>query len=227
MLTFKAMYFRTITEPPLLSVASYYLPYLLENVGITDTNTKLLLNIVYAITGWIPAIAGARFHDIIGRRKMLLGATAGMILALAVAAGTAAGYVHTGSKTDSNASIAFIYIFGSVFAFAWTSMQPIYPGEVLSNDMRAKGMTQLSRVLIGFTNYVLLNAFRDGCVANNQRLCLICQHLCCSSSSQQGTPSIPRRLVSLLMCFIDRILVLCVLCSLGRPRVLCHLSFLR
>ncbi|KAJ5625739.1 hypothetical protein N7510_002048 [Penicillium lagena] len=144
------------------NVASYYLPYLLENVGITDTNTKLLLNIVYAITGWIPAIAGARFHDIIGRRKMLLGATAGMTLALAVAAGTAAGYVHTGSKLDSNASIAFIYIFGSVFAFAWTSMQPIYPGEVLSNDMRAKGTVQLSRILFSFINHVSLHALGMG-----------------------------------------------------------------
>lgn len=31
-------------------------------------------------------------------------------------------------------------MFGAVFAFAYTSMQPIYPGEVMSNDMRAKGM---------------------------------------------------------------------------------------
>lgn len=121
------------------SVASYYLPYLLENVGITDTNTKLLLNVIYAITGWIPAMIGARFHDVVGRRKMLLGSTAGMAVCLAIAAGTAAGYVETKSHTASSASIAFIYIFGSVFAFAFTSMQPIYPGEVLSNDMRAKG----------------------------------------------------------------------------------------
>ena len=28
------------------NVASYYLPYLLENVGVTNTNTKLILNIV-------------------------------------------------------------------------------------------------------------------------------------------------------------------------------------
>ena len=83
---------------------------------------------------------GARMHDVIGRRKMMLGCTLGMSLALAITAGTAAGYVNTGSKTSSNASIAFIYIFGSIFAFAFTSMQPIYPGEVLSNDMRAKGM---------------------------------------------------------------------------------------
>ncbi|KLJ11520.1 hypothetical protein EMPG_13289 [Blastomyces silverae] len=136
------------------NVASYYLPYLLENVGVTDTDTKLLLNIVYAITGWIPAMIGARCHDIIGRRKMLLGCTAGMAVCLAIAAGTAADYTNTGSKTSSSASIAFIYIFGSVFAFAFTSMQPIYPGEVMTNDMRGKGMGvyQLTAGAAGFVN---------------------------------------------------------------------------
>ncbi|KAK2792412.1 hypothetical protein FQN52_003347 [Onygenales sp. PD_12] len=136
------------------NVASYYLPYLLENVGVTDTDTKLLLNIIYAITGWIPAMIGARCHDIIGRRRMLLGCTAGMAISLAIAAGTAADYTNTGSKASSSASIAFIYVFGSVFAFAFTSMQPIYPGEVMSNDMRARGMGvwQLTAGAAGFVN---------------------------------------------------------------------------
>lgn len=120
---------------------------------MTDTNTKLILNIVYAITGWIPAMIGARMHDIIGRRKMMMGSTLGMAISLAITAGTAAGYVHTGSTASSNASIAFIYIFGSVFAFAMTSMQPIYPGEVLANDMRAKGMG-LMMVTSGVASFV-------------------------------------------------------------------------
>ena len=31
------------------NVSSYYLPYLLQNVGVTNTNTKLILNIVSAV----------------------------------------------------------------------------------------------------------------------------------------------------------------------------------
>jgi MFS family permease len=64
---------------------------------VTDPNTQLLLNIIYAISGWVPAIIGARLHDIVGRRKMLMGATLGMAVCLAAAAGTAAGFVQTGS----------------------------------------------------------------------------------------------------------------------------------
>ncbi|MCJ1285503.1 hypothetical protein MMC26_004843 [Xylographa opegraphella] len=136
------------------NVISYYLPYLLKNVGVTNTNTILLLNAVYAITGWIAAIMGARLHDVVGRRKMFLISTAGMILCLSITAGTAAGYVETGSSQASAASIAFIYIFGVTFAIAYTSMQPIYPGEVLTNDMRAKGMGvfQLTSGASGFVN---------------------------------------------------------------------------
>ncbi|OBT83709.1 hypothetical protein VE02_08277 [Pseudogymnoascus sp. 03VT05] len=137
------------------NIASYYLPLLVANVGITNQSTVLLLNGIYALTGWIAAGVGARLHDIVGRRKMLLGSALGMAVCLAVVAGTAAGYVHNPeSKGCSSASIAFIYIFGCVFAIAFTSMQPIYPGEVLSNDMRAKGMGvfQLTSGTAGFVN---------------------------------------------------------------------------
>lgn len=135
------------------SVISYYLPLLLTNVGVTDTNTVLLLNAIYALTGWIAAATGARFHDIIGRRKMMLGSTLGMIICLTITAGTAAGYVNTGSTSSSKASIAFIYIFGVTFAFAYTSMQPIYPAEVMSNEMRAKGMF-LFQITAGLASFV-------------------------------------------------------------------------
>lgn len=141
------------------------MPYLLDNVGIKDADTKLLLNIMYALEGYVFATAGARMHDVVGRRKMLLGATGGLILALALAAGTAAGYEQTGSRASSSASIAFIFVFGAVFAAAFTSMQPIYPAEVMSNDMRAKGMGtyKISGGAAGFVNtFVAPIALRHG-----------------------------------------------------------------
>ncbi|KAI7215970.1 general substrate transporter [Hortaea werneckii] len=136
------------------NVVSYYLPRLVSFVGVHDPSTQLLLNIIYAITGWIPAVVGARLSDIVGRRKLLLSVTIGMSSCLAIAAGTAADFVGSGSRPASVASITFIYLFGSIFALAFTSMQPIYPGEVLSNDMRAKGMGvfQLTSGCAGFVN---------------------------------------------------------------------------
>lgn len=133
---------------------SYYLPTLLKNVGVRDVNTQLLLNIMYALTGWIAATAGTRFHDVLGRRIMFMGATTGMIISLAATAATAAVFVNTGSVAASTASIFFIYLFGCLFAFGYTSMQPIYPAEVMSNDMRAKGMGtfKITAGTAGFVN---------------------------------------------------------------------------
>lgn len=177
-------------------------------VGVTNPNTQLLLNIIYAIGGWIPAIIGARLHDVVGRRKMLMGATAGMAVCLAIAAGTAAKFVQSGSQQASVASITFIYIFGSVFALGFTSMQPIYPGEVLSNDMRAKGMGvfQLTSGCAGF-----VNTFAAPVALNKVSLII--------------TSTYQRKML-LLTREADRILVLRLLCVLGSFRIHFHLLLL-
>ncbi|GAM37551.1 hypothetical protein TCE0_024r07563 [Talaromyces pinophilus] len=135
------------------NIASYYLPLLVKNVGITSTNTVLLMNAIYAVAGWIAATTGAFFHDVWGRRKMLMGSCIGMAVSLAIVAATAADYVHTGSHPSSYASIVFIYIFGVVFAFSFTPMQPIYPAEVLSNNMRANGM-MVFQITAGCSSFV-------------------------------------------------------------------------
>jgi MFS family permease len=77
----------------------------------------------------------ARLHDVVGRRKMLMGSCIGMSIALAIVAATTAEYEKSGSVPASSASIAFIFIFGVIFAVAFTPMQPIYPAEVLSSKI--------------------------------------------------------------------------------------------
>ncbi|EEH34959.2 hypothetical protein PAAG_06006 [Paracoccidioides lutzii Pb01] len=101
---------------------------------------------------WIPAMIG---HA--AMCKMLLGCGAGMTDCLAIAAGTAAD-THTSSKSSSPFSIASIYIFGSAFAFVFTSLQLIYPGEAMSNDTRGK-RKRVSQLTAGTAGIV--NAFCD------------------------------------------------------------------
>ncbi|KAF3404317.1 Lactose permease [Talaromyces pinophilus] len=136
------------------NIVSYYLPIMLTGIGITNTNTKLVLNIVYAVVGWVSSIIGSRLHDVVGRRKMLLTTTAGMTICLAIVAACAAGYTEYGNKTASTVSIVFIFMFGAIFACGFTPMQPIYPAEVVSNKMRAKAMGtfKLTAGAAGFLN---------------------------------------------------------------------------
>lgn len=72
---------------------------------------------------------------------MLMGSCLGMSVTLAIVAGTAASYELTGSVPSSSASIAFIFIFGVVFAVAFTPMQPIYPAEVLASELTFSNRT--------------------------------------------------------------------------------------
>ena len=136
------------------SIISYYLPIMLLGIGVTDTNTALILNIVYSVVGWVSSAIGSRLHDVIGRRKMLIGSTIGMIISLTVVAACSAGYVNYGNHTASTVSIVFIFVFGAVFSGGYTPMQPIYPAEVVSNKMRAKcmGTFKLTAGAAGFLN---------------------------------------------------------------------------
>ena len=40
------------------NIASYYLPFMVQNVGITSLNMILLLNAIYAVSGWVAATIG-------------------------------------------------------------------------------------------------------------------------------------------------------------------------
>ncbi|TVY33369.1 Lactose permease [Lachnellula subtilissima] len=48
--------------------------------------------------------------------------------------------VYGTNKTAGAASLAFIFIFGAVYSVGFTPLQALYPVEVLSFEMRAKGM---------------------------------------------------------------------------------------
>jgi hypothetical protein len=51
------------------------------------------------------------------------------------------GVVHVGTNTvAATVSLVFIFVFGAVYSIGFTPLQALYPVEVLSFEMRAKGM---------------------------------------------------------------------------------------
>lgn len=126
------------------NVCSYYLPTMLTNVGMTSQTTNVLMNACYSITSWISSLCGAYVHEIVGRRKMFMASSFGAALCLSGLAIATARYDVTAAKLASNAALAFIYLFGITFSFAFTPMQPIYPSEVSSNVLRSRNMILLN-----------------------------------------------------------------------------------
>lgn len=123
-------------------VISYYMTTLFLNLGIESATTRLLLTAVNSIICFVLAGAGSYVVERVGRRPTLLYSNAGMAASfLALTVSSKIFNDDNDNKQAAAAGIAFIYIFqGVFFSFAITPLQPTYPSEILSNDMRARGM---------------------------------------------------------------------------------------
>ena len=134
------------------NVCSYYLPSMLTSVGMKSVSVNVLMNGVYSIVSWVASIIGSFCHDKVGRRKMFMISTLGAALALSGLAICTALY-QAGSKGASKGTLVFIYLFGVIFSFAFTPMQPIYPSEVSTNLMRSKAQL-VNNVVAGVAQFV-------------------------------------------------------------------------
>ncbi|KAL7423855.1 hypothetical protein Q5752_001439 [Cryptotrichosporon argae] len=151
-----------------------YLPSLYAQVGVTSTRLRLALTLASTLISLPFALIGTYHTDRLGRRPVLIGGTllCTLFLAVSMACSAAAG-VPLASSTDTTArathpaagraAIAGLILFAAAFAWGYTPLQPIYPSEVLSNDMRAAGMgcmvlaTNLSMFLSQFAIPVALD----------------------------------------------------------------------
>ncbi|KAF2732250.1 general substrate transporter [Polyplosphaeria fusca] len=119
------------------NVVSYFMPQMVENAGITDTNKKLLINAINPIFSMIAAVYGATLLDKLGRRKMLMGGLVGGLFSYVLLTAFTAT-----ARPDNNlayGTIVSIYLFGIFFAWGWTPLQTLYAVECLENRTRAKG----------------------------------------------------------------------------------------
>ncbi|EXJ87003.1 hypothetical protein A1O3_03960 [Capronia epimyces CBS 606.96] len=119
---------------------SYFLPGMLTTTGITDTETILDINLGTTLSSGIAAVTGANLMDRFGRRKILITCCATLTAIWAIMAACTGVYYQNQDATAARASVAFIFLIGMVFSFAYTPLQAMYPVEVLAYEQRAKGM---------------------------------------------------------------------------------------
>ncbi|KAH8690032.1 putative sugar transporter [Talaromyces proteolyticus] len=124
-------------------VLTYYLVPALKGAGFTSDVTQANINLGYSCFQFFWALVGAAFVDKIGRRPLMLSGMAGccVVWIAVLAASSQVNKADGGlNHAASNATLGFIFIFGGVFSFCLTPLQALYPVEVLSYEMRAKGM---------------------------------------------------------------------------------------
>ncbi|KAI5457552.1 general substrate transporter [Mariannaea sp. PMI_226] len=121
------------------ALVSYYFPVIVEQTGITDPHTQLLLNALNPVVSWFAAILGALLLDRVGRRPFLLSGVFGMAVCLAIVTGCTKLSLDTASKSAGNAGIFFIYLFSVIFSLCLVPLLPFYVAETLATETRAKG----------------------------------------------------------------------------------------
>ncbi|PSK51750.1 sugar transporter-like protein 40 [Elsinoe australis] len=124
------------------AVLSYYLSAVLDTVGITDKFDQQNIALGIACASFVVAVIGASLTDRLGRRFLLLFGMTGCAT-IWVGVTVASALFAQSNKTNTSAAKAtqaLIYIFSIIYSFSITPLQALYPVEVLSFEMRAKGM---------------------------------------------------------------------------------------
>lgn len=99
------------------------------------------INLGYNCVQFVFALAGASLVDKVGRRPLLLFANIGCsMIWIGMTITTSLFASGGGNPQAARAALAMIYLFGIIFSIGFTPLQALYPVEVLSFEMRAKGM---------------------------------------------------------------------------------------
>ncbi len=125
----------------------------LSTIGINGPTGQANVILINNCQQFCWALLGANLVDRIGRRPLLLFSNIGCCivwLGVTVSAAlyqasippaTEAHPVPVGTNSVAGTvCLVFIFIFGAVYSVGFTPLQALYPVEVLSFEMRAKGM---------------------------------------------------------------------------------------
>lgn len=124
------------------AVVSYFVSAVLDTAGITNDITQQNIALGINCANFASAMLGASLADKLNRRFLLL---SGMLECTVCWVCITISSAIFSQSTDTNSSaakatLAFIYIFSIALSFGVAPMQALYPVEVLSFEMRAKGM---------------------------------------------------------------------------------------
>ncbi|KAL3425382.1 hypothetical protein PVAG01_02173 [Phlyctema vagabunda] len=130
------------------AVLSYFISSVLDVAGYTDMIAQANITLINNCQQFFWAMCGASIVDRVGRRPLLLFSNFGcglVWLAMTISAQQfedAGGGKHSPGTNPAagKACLAFIFIFSAVYSIGYTPLQALYPVEVLSFEMRAKGM---------------------------------------------------------------------------------------
>jgi sugar porter (SP) family MFS transporter len=138
-------------------LVSYYFNLVLDDVGITSSDTQFKINGALSIYNWAVALGMAFTVDKFGRRPLFLASTAGMLISFTIWTICSAQYNMNGNDAAAKGVIAMIFIYSTTYNFAWSGLLVAYSVEILPFYIRAKGLMLMNlfvQIALVFNQYV-------------------------------------------------------------------------
>lgn len=101
-----------------VGVVSYYLALVLKTVGITSVTDQTLISGCLQIWNLILAVLAAAFVDTLGRRRLFLISSVGMLISFVLISGLSGGFATTGVGSIGLAVVPFLYIYYGFYDIA-------------------------------------------------------------------------------------------------------------
>ncbi|KAJ5881343.1 general substrate transporter [Penicillium soppii] len=148
------------------SVVSYYLPLVLESVGIEDPKTQTLINGCLQLFNFFAGVMAAFLVDYLGRRALWNWGGIGMLVSFVIWTACSALFDQNSQNNSAGmAVIAFIFIYYFHYDIAYSVLILSYPTEILPYSMRSKGLSiELgviygSLIVLSFLNPIAMASF--------------------------------------------------------------------
>jgi MFS family permease len=120
---------------------SYYLPLVLNSVGVTSVTHQTLINACLNVWNLFWAVAAALSVDRLGRRFLFLASSVIMLVSFIIVTGLSGSFAQTGSSSVGLAVIPFLFLFYSGYDIALTPLLTAYPCEIWQFSLRSRGLT--------------------------------------------------------------------------------------
>lgn len=120
------------------NIISTYLPVVLDGVGYDSSRTKLLINALLTLWGFIFCLLGGAISPYLKRRQHFLIGTAGLFFSFLTWTIAAQQYSTTGSIAAGKTVLAVVFIFTAFNSVSWIVITIAYPLECMPMKLRTK-----------------------------------------------------------------------------------------
>ncbi|KAF8634309.1 hypothetical protein AX17_004261 [Amanita inopinata Kibby_2008] len=120
-------------------LVSYYNNKVLNLIGVTDSNKQLLINGILNIFNFFVAIIAGLLCDRVGRRRLFLTSTVGMMIFWTIQTVCLSLYSQFKTQGTGPAILVMIFLYYGFYDLAFTPLIVSYTVEILPFAIRAKG----------------------------------------------------------------------------------------